>query len=959
MNDEVSQIKERLDIVDIISGYLTLKRAGAYMKAPCPFHNEKTPSFMVSPERQTFKCFGCFPAGQLIETAEGFKQIQKIKKGDLVYSSEGRLRKVNLVFRRDYSGDLYTIITRMISSPVKITGDHKVYVIKTKNCKQEGRKSRICQKNCKQNCPTKYFKNYKLEKIEARYLCKNDYLLYPIKEIQKYDHIIDLISYTNSEHKRGLKPRNFHSRIKIDECFARLSGLYIAEGSNHRAYIRFSLSGKEEKLGREIMSLIHNIFGLNSSIHYRKHPKTGIEVTCCNSLLARVFKELFGKGAINKKIPSFFFSQKQEVIDSLIKGIVDGDGTVSKTSKKARSGRIAIKVISHHLVHQLKDILLRMGIRPSINFSKGYVSQSGTKHKETWNINWYEQVYANYSDFFETKEGKEYWLLPIREIIKNDFKGVVYNLNIQEDHSYLTQSFAVGNCGEGGDIFTFIEKMEGIDFYNALKLLADRAGVKLQSKSIKFGSKEFKPDKKTKVYEINDWAKKLYHKILLDHPKAKLARDYLLKRGLDEETIKDFEIGYAPDSWDLLIKFLEKKGYKADEAVQAGVAIRNEKGSIYDRFRGRIMFPINNTMGGTVAFTSRVLQDHTNAAKYINSSESPIYVKGKTIYGLDKAKIAIREADLAIMVEGNMDVIACHQAGFKNVVATSGTAITPDQLKILNRYGTEIAFCFDSDTAGETAMKRAITLALQNDISAKIISLPPPFKDPDEAIKKDPKHWERSVKNAAPALEHWIDLLIRKNPELDVSTKKAIAKEILPVIKTIYSDIEKEYYIKYLSSKLSVSEKALIATLSKTKGEAKERKEEIDQIKINLLDKIEGFLWHDQSLLELADKELENFSDERLPQFSKMIQAKKINKKEITEEEKNLLNQNEILALADLEKEDVAILSEEFKFLLKRFRLEKKDAIKSEYAKKIQQAEAKGDREQLKALLIEFSSLIK
>ncbi len=379
------------------------------------------------------------------------------------------------------------------------------------------------------------------------------------------------------------------------------------------------------------------------------------------------------------------------------------------------------------------------------------------------------------------------------------------------------QSFKCFGCGEGGDVITFIEKIEGLDFYNSLKLLAERVGVELKTNSIKFGDHEFKADQKTRLFEINEWAKKVYHKILVDHPKAEKARDYLKKRGLSKKTIEEFEIGYAPNSWDFLLRFLLNKKYSEEEIVAAGVGIKAERGKVYDRFRGRIIFPINNIMGNTIAFTSRILEDDGKSAKYINSAESAIYIKGKTIYGLDRAKMAIKEKDLAVLVEGQMDVIACHQAGFNNTVATSGTALTLDQLQILSRYTSTIALSFDGDNAGQTAMKRAIRIALQNDISTKIIYLPKEFKDPDEAIKSDAKIWAEAVKKAKPSLQYWIDSLISAAPEMSVDDKKKIAKEILPAIKIAASAIEKEHYIRYLAGKLLISEQSLIAALEKTK----------------------------------------------------------------------------------------------------------------------------------------------
>lgn len=527
------------------------------------------------------------------------------------------------------------------------------------------------------------------------------------------------------------------------------------------------------------------------------------------------------------------------------------------------------------------------------------------------------------------------------------------------------QSFRCFGCNEGGDIFTFIEKIEGVDFYNALKILADKAGVTLQNRSVQYGKHEFSSDKKTRVFEINDWTKKLYHKILFDHPKAQAARDYVFKkRRLTEEIANQFEIGYAPDSWDFLIKFLKSKGYTTEEMFLSGVVVRNEKGDYYDRFRGRIIFPINNIMGNTIAFTSRILIDDKNQAKYINSSESPIYIKGKTVYGLDKAKLAIKEQNLAILVEGNMDVIACHQAGFKNVVATSGTAITDEQLKILNRYSSDIAFSFDSDSAGVNAMKKAIELSLKNDINSRIISIDGPYKDPDEAIKADPKNWVRAVKNSKPSLEYWIDLLVKQDPALEISTKKKIAKEIIPVIKSIFSPIEKEYYIKYLSKKISISEKSLISALDKTSKSEPESEEDVEgnSSKLGIEEKLLGLLWSDLDNINFFKDKIADLSM-KVAGFESFISLLKkdsdFKKEGIALEEITKLNQISMQAVKDIDVADSNALKNEIEFLIGRVRSEQKENLKDDFARKIQAAEASGDRNEVKKLLSEFSNLIK
>ena len=309
---------------------------------------------------------------------------------------------------------------------------------------------------------------------------------------------------------------------------------------------------------------------------------------------------------------------------------------------------------------------------------------------------------------------------------------------------------------------------------------------------------------------------------MVDHPKAVKAREYLDGRGITQKTIEEFNFGYAPDSWDFLIRFCEKHGYTEKELILSGLAVRknqienssNNRQS-YDRFRGRIMFPICNILGSTVAFTGRDLVDRENSPKYLNSSESPIYHKSLIIYGLDKAKIEIKKTDRVIIVEGQMDVVACHQAGFRNVVATSGTSLTKEMLETLSRYTFNIYFCFDSDNAGQLALKRAIGLAGELDLGTKVVTLPKEFKDPDEAIQKDPKNWPEAVERAKPGLEHLVDIYTSNLN--DINDKRAAQKELLPLIKILKSETEKEYYIKYLAKKLLVTEQTLIEEMRRLK----------------------------------------------------------------------------------------------------------------------------------------------
>jgi DNA primase len=523
------------------------------------------------------------------------------------------------------------------------------------------------------------------------------------------------------------------------------------------------------------------------------------------------------------------------------------------------------------------------------------------------------------------------------------------------------QSFKCFGCGKGGDIFTFVEEIEGMDFYDSLKLLAGRAGVELKPKgNFHYGDKEFAPTEKSKVFEINDLAAKLYHKILIDHPKAEHARKYLKNRGINKESIKNFNLGYAPKSWDFLIKFLNKHNYNEKEIFKAGLLVLGEKGKYWDRFRGRIMFPINNISGQVVAFTGRILEDDEKLAKYVNSAESPIYTKGKTIYGLDKARVDIRAQNRAVLVEGNMDVIACHQAGFHNVVAVSGTALTAEQLKIIARYSQNVVFAFDSDSAGKIALKRATTLALSEDINAKVLNLPG-FKDPDEAINSDPKNWERATKSAKPAFENWIDDLVLESDVNDVNQKKSISKEILPVIKIVSNDLEKEHYIRYLANKLAVSESSIISQLTKTK-ESSSVPEEADSIVENKLDfekRLAGLVWQEKGLAEKVPAVIFNqdFSDQTANVlFSAIKSNKDIGK--LLASDKSKLNLYAMEATKDIDLNQDGIIGEEFDDLIKNFISRKKDQTKAGFAEKIATAQSVGDISKIKELMGELQSAI-
>lgn len=418
-------------------------------------------------------------------------------------------------------------------------------------------------------------------------------------------------------------------------------------------------------------------------------------------------------------------------------------------------------------------------------------------------------------------------------------------------HNEKTPSFFVSpekqiwhcfGCGEGGDIFKFVMKMEGIEFPDALRLLAKKAGVVLKRQDPALQTK------RSRLFNILSLASQFYHKALLSSKAGQIAREYIKERKIDDLTLDQFCLGFAPDLWDALSNFLTRKGFKKEEIIESRLVIKKQEGGFYDRFRNRLMFPIWDVHGNVVGFGGRILPGAKTGspeepAKYINTPQTFVYDKSKVLYGLNFAKQEIRKEKKAVVVEGYMDVIASHQAGIKNVVASSGTALTPDQIKLLKRYTENIILAFDMDVAGDSATKRGIDQAIGLGMNVRIAQLPA-GKDPDECIKSGPdgvKIWQKAISEAKRIIDYYFTNTL-KNLNLDVvEDKKRAAEILLPIISNIPNQIEKAHYIQKLARELKVEEKVLTDILQKQRKKFTKTpavgKVEVSQIKNSQLSK--------------------------------------------------------------------------------------------------------------------------
>jgi len=516
-------------------------------------------------------------------------------------------------------------------------------------------------------------------------------------------------------------------------------------------------------------------------------------------------------------------------------------------------------------------------------------------------------------------------------------------------HNEKTPSFYISpdrgsyycfGCGAKGDIFTFVEQFEGLDFYGALKQLAGKAGVVLSGKTDK--------PQNQNLYDILESTKNFYQEKLLNN---KQALEYLQKRGLELKTIKEWQIGFASDSWDDLIFQLKQKGFKESDIEKSGlIKQRENKSGYYNRFRNRIMFPIFDSAGRVVAFTGRLFLEESKEAKYVNSPETELFSKSRILYGFNFAKSNIRKNNFSILVEGQFDIIMAHQTGYRNTVASSGTALTEDQLKMINKISNRLIIAFDSDNAGIKASERAWQMALELGMDIKIAQIEKGL-DPADLIKKSKKDWIEVIKKSVPIIDYLISKKIEEKDQRKLI--KDIVKDVVPYISRLQSEIEKGFYVKKLSEICKVSEENIWKEVYK-KDSSIELKEnsvlEIEKASEDLAEKqIVGlYFW----LKNREKEELINLFKEKMLEFLTQKQFEDL-------ESKNSQYKDQLIFYIDSQKIDEQNLKKEinesvFNYKIK-FLKNKRTLLKISLA----EAENKNDEAEIKKIMEEISNLSK
>lgn len=554
----------------------------------------------------------------------------------------------------------------------------------------------------------------------------------------------------------------------------------------------------------------------------------------------------------------------------------------------------------------------------------------------------------------------------IKSYIKLDQAGANYKA-LCPFHSESNPSFFVSpsrqifkcfGCGSGGDLFEFVKQIEGVEFGDALRMLAKRAGVELEERDPRLETE------RKKLYQICDLSCQFFQKQLKSKAGEK-AQDYLLKRGLTKQSIKDYKLGYAPDSWTGLLDFLVSKGYRRSQIKKAGLALESHKkpGSYYDRFRGRVMFPVFNLSDQVLGFGGRILpgkqqQTQRNLAKYMNTPNTLLYDKSRILYNLNQARVPIRKNDFCLLVEGYFDVILSAQSGMENIVASSGTALTSSQLRTLKRYSDNLYIAFDPDTAGSLATKRGINSAQVLEFNIKVVSLPGE-SDPADLISEDAERWKELIQQSRSILQFYFDSALSQFDAQTLEGKKNIGEALLPPIKRIPSQIEQSVWVQKLAKILKVKEDAVWAELEKINlnrpeissdfvEKPQKSRPQLLQERVIMLGSIEP-----QFLDQISDQDLELFD----LKFTKLIKYLKQDSG-LEPEDPELKEVMDTLALK-AEVEQIQEPEKEFEICWKELQGLNTKRKLSRISDQIKQAEQEQDFSQVKELLQKFNSLAK
>jgi DNA primase len=797
----IEEVRETADIVEVTSEFTALKRQGARFSGLCPYpdHQEKTPSFSVSPDRGFYYCFGCLEANERIWTSRGLIPIAEAEPGDEVIGLDGSRETITDKWFK--SGPILRIKTGAAREGLKLTPDHHCVFVRREEAlraiprihlRQSGEKkihfsSRHNTKNA----------HVRLSVDHASEVREGDFWLYPIIPDEERDdsplpgqHVIR--EYTKGPHNARI------TELPVNPRTAWLYGVWLAKGSLYRGGVQWSFSlHHAESLAYQVLETLETEFG-RPSTSFLRPQKNLCEVTCSSTDLSTLFHYWFGRDCASKRLPIQALSWPTECQAALVQGYFDGDGYTSNGITSAAS-------VSEALTYAIFALCIQIGRVCSTSAIPEQAKTDGIKRRKTHYLHAFSK--ESLRGFFAEIEGISYFWSMVRAVEPaTEEPTTVVDISTTGSHTFLTKMGITHNCQRGGDTIKLVMDLKSFDFAEAVSYIAERSGVELQFE----GGGD--PDaarqralRRRQIHKALAAATVYYHKNLLNSqtPEAQQARRYLEDRQMERSTIEEFRLGYAPPRGASgFIATARRLDLDRDTLDAAGLL----SGRGGERFAGRITFPISDRRGRIVGFGARTLGDAQ--PKYLNSPETDVFNKRDLLYGFPQVSEAMRRERAALVVEGYTDVLMLYQSGIKNAVATLGTATTPGHLRTLSGYADRIYVLFDPDAAGEKAIERAAATAADLKLDLRVLRLP---EDPaDWLLRHSPEEFTDLLEGAVPVLEYGIRRIVARTRGAGATERSRAVPEIRGMIREIKDPVLYREALRLATESLGVSPDVLM-----------------------------------------------------------------------------------------------------------------------------------------------------
>jgi DNA primase len=797
----IEEVREAADIVEVTSEFTALKRQGARFSGLCPYpdHQEKTPSFSVSPDRGFYYCFGCLEANERIWTSKGLIPIAEAEPGDEVIGLDGSREKITDKWFK--SAPTLRIKTGAAKEGLELTPDHHCVFVRREEAlraiprvhlRQSGRKElRFSSRHNARNG------HVSLSVDHASEVREGDFWLYPVIPNEERDDSPLPGKHVVREYTKG--PRNARiTELPVNPRTAWLYGVWLAEGSLYRGGVKWSFSLDEaESLADRVIETLEAEFGRPSTSFMRPH-KNICEITCSSTDLSTLFHHWFGRGCANKRLPVQALSWPTECQAALVQGYFDGDG-------HTRHGITSAASVSEALTYGIFALCVQVGRVCSTSAIPQQTRRDGTTRRKTHYVHALGK--ESLRGFFAEIEGTRYFWSMVQAVEPaTEEPTTVVDITTTGSHTFLTKMGVTHNCQRGGDAIKLVMDLKSFDFAEAVSFIAERSGVELQFEG--GGDPDAarqRAQRRRQIHKALAAATVYYHKYLLDSqtPEAQQARRYLQDRQMERSTIEEFRLGYAPPRGVAGFLAAARRLDLDGDALDAAGLLSGRGG---ERFAGRITFPISDRRGRIVGFGARTLGDAQ--PKYLNSPETDVFNKRDLLYGFPQVSEAMRRERAALVVEGYTDVLMLYQSGIKNAVATLGTATTPGHLRTLSGYADRIYVLFDPDAAGEKAIERAAATAADLKLDLRVLRLP---EDPaDWLLQHSPKEFAELLEGAVPVLEYGIRRIVARTRGAGATERSRAVPEIRSMIGEIKDPVLYREALRLATESLGVTPEVLM-----------------------------------------------------------------------------------------------------------------------------------------------------